>query len=313
MKTALSFLFAVMMVSAGLDDAGAATLRNRATVDADVIRIGDLFAGAGKAANTLVAPAPQAGETRVFDAGALQEIARQARLDWAPRTRFDRTTVERMTVTLSTDDVMMRIQTALIDAGMPIERRISLSKRDLTVTSLPGERNGVRVESARFDERVSRFAAVLVVPRGTGAADRVHVTGRIHEILRVPVLTRRLNRGEVIGRGDVDLVELPRDGLARNVVLDPDALVGMTPRRLLSANTPLRPGDVAPPVIVSKGTLVTLVVRTDRMLITARGKALQDAAQGETVRVLNIRSRSTIEGVVQGPNQVVVNTPAVGR
>jgi flagellar basal body P-ring formation protein FlgA len=42
------------------------------------------------------------------------------------------------------------------------------------------------------------------------------------------------------------------------------------------------------------------------MLITARGRAIDDGAKGEVVRVQNTRSRKTIEATVAGPSRVTI-------
>jgi flagella basal body P-ring formation protein FlgA len=109
------------------------------------------------------------------------------------------------------------------------------------------------------------------------------------------------------------MIEMPREKVVRNAILDPDRLVGQTPRRLIGANTPLRPSDVQAPIVIAKGTLVTVMLQTDRMMITARGRAMEDAAAGEVVRVLNTQSRTVIEGIAANSGTVLVHPPASGR
>lgn len=313
MRVFVPFLFAVLIVSSGTGAADAAVLRNQSTVDSDVVRLNDLFVDPGAHGSRVVAPAPQAGATQVFDAEMLRDIARAAGLDWAPRSRYDRVVVERAAVTVAHEEIVFRVREALIDAGMPADRRIELSQRDLSFQIPPGRESAVKVDGVRLDGRSGRFAAALVVPRGGQSTDRMHVTGRIHEMIDVPVLSRRMARGETIGRGDIETIQMQRDAVPRNAVLDPERLIGQTPRRLLSANAPLRLSDVQAPTVVAKGALVTVVLETERMLITARGRAMEDAAAGDAVRVLNTRSRAVVEGVAVGPNTVSINPLSLSR
>jgi flagellar basal body P-ring formation protein FlgA len=313
MKSAAVLLFAVLMVSTSPGAADAAVLRGHATVDSDMVRLGDLFANTGAKAENIVAPAPQAGATQVFDAEMLRDVARRSGIGWEPRSRYDRVVVERAAIVVPHEEIVAQVREALIAGGMPVDRRIELSQRDYSFHVPPGREDALRVENARLDGRTGRFAAALIVPRGGQSTDRMHLTGRVHEMVEVPVLSRRVNRGEVIGRSDIDTIEMPRETVARNAILDPAQLIGQTPRRLLAENTPLRHSDVQAPTVVAKGTLVTVVLRTDRMLITARGRALDDAANGEVVRVLNTQSRATIEGVATGPNEVVIDPTATLR
>jgi flagella basal body P-ring formation protein FlgA len=43
------------------------------------------------------------------------------------------------------------------------------------------------------------------------------------------------------------------------------------------------------------------------MKLTAQGKALDDGAKGDTVRIHNSRSKNTVEGVVVGDGKVRVH------
>ena len=45
------------------------------------------------------------------------------------------------------------------------------------------------------------------------------------------------------------------------------------------------------------------------MVLTMRGKALEAGAQGDTVNVLNLQSKRTIQGTVTGQSQVTVAAP----
>jgi flagella basal body P-ring formation protein FlgA len=90
------------------------------------------------------------------------------------------------------------------------------------------------------------------------------------------------------------------------VILEPEDLAGFSPKRTLRAGTPIRVAEVQPPVVVSKGALVTLVLDTPSMTLTARGRALEDGGDGDTIRVTNAQSRTTVQGVVTGAGKVAV-------
>jgi len=47
---------------------------------------------------------------------------------------------------------------------------------------------------------------------------------------------------------------------------------------------------------------------TPNMRITARAQAAHDASIGDTIRVINTRSKKTIEGIVSAPDRVVVSS-----
>ncbi|WP_375267733.1 flagellar basal body P-ring formation chaperone FlgA [Phenylobacterium sp.] len=73
---------ALLLTLAGAAQAGQAVTLRAETLDADgVVTLGDLFDGAGSAAEVRVAAKP--GLSIVLDAGAVQQVARRAGLDWA--------------------------------------------------------------------------------------------------------------------------------------------------------------------------------------------------------------------------------------
>ena len=49
-------------------------------------------------------------------------------------------------------------------------------------------------------------------------------------------------------------------------------------------------------------------IRSSRSLLvkTAKGRAAHDAAMGEAVRVVNTRSKTAVEGIVEAPNRVLI-------
>jgi flagella basal body P-ring formation protein FlgA len=110
--------------------------------------------------------------------------------------------------------------------------------------------------------------------------------------------------GEVIGESDVELLPIRADRLDRNAATSPAQLVGMTPARGLRAGRAVKVSEVHAPLLVSKGALVTMTVNAPGLTLTATGRALDDGADGEIVRVLNVQSKRTVEGVVVGQNQI---------
>jgi flagella basal body P-ring formation protein FlgA len=66
------------------------SLRDELYASGGRVTLGDLFDGAGAAAEVVVAPGPQPGMTLVLDAGRVQSAARSAGLDWANPRGFRR-------------------------------------------------------------------------------------------------------------------------------------------------------------------------------------------------------------------------------
>jgi flagella basal body P-ring formation protein FlgA len=135
----------------------------------------------------------------------------------------------------------------------------------------------------------------------------VRVAGRIHRVSGGPVLARRVMRGEIISERDIEWLQLRSGRIPHNTVLDADALIGLSPKRTLRAGAPVRMSEVQQPVLVSKGAHVTLGLETPSRTVTARGRALEDGARGDTIRVTNAQSHTVVEGEVTGAGTVAVS------
>ena len=297
----------LVLFAAAADAAAAVSLNKRSVVRGDMVRVGDLFAGAGPAADLVVGRAPIPGKRKLIDARRLRQVARDAGLDWTPANRLVTAVVVRDSRIVDMTEIEVALRRALKAEGVNGDHEMALFNRRLKIHVAAERAEPFRISGLRYDPGDGRFAATLEVLREDGAAARVPIAGRIYTIVEVPVLNRRMRPGEVIRAADIDLVRTRSARLARNAILDRQAMVGMTPRRYVRAGIPVRHGDLRQPVIVAKGSTVTLFLRTPAMMLTAKGRAGQDGARGETIRVVNTRSNKSVEGVVVGHGRVVVS------
>lgn len=283
------------------------TLRGQVTVSEPLVRLGDLFHGAGDKAAVPVAYAPQPGSRAVFDARWLYRVARAHGLDWRPASIRERVVVERDSQVVGAEQIRERILTALDERGADTgDAEVDLDNRMLRLYLPLGASPELAVEDLAYDAGRGRFAAVLAVAGEGGGGQRVRVTGRVRRMAEVPVPARRIRPGEVISAGDLSWKRLASNRLQRDVVTSAEQLIGLTPRRGLREGVPVRASDVQRPRMIAKGELVTVTLSTANMTLTARGVALQDGSKGEAIRVSNLHSRQVIEAVVTGPGRVGV-------
>lgn len=66
-------------------------------------------------------------------------------------------------------------------------------------------------------------------------------------------------------------------------------------------------GDVAPPALVHKGDVVTVVLTRGRVKVTAKAMANHDAPLAGHITLTNVQTRASLSGVVTGPGLVEVN------
>jgi flagella basal body P-ring formation protein FlgA len=278
------------------------------TVTGGIIHLGDLFSDTGAGAEDVVAPAPALGTRITYPAAWLSAVAREHHLDWLPASDFTQTTVERASRTIGADIIAQHLLDAMtpVVANADAEIHLDNSNERLIV---PAEASDyISVDSLNLDQRSGRFSAFIVAPAGAADAQRQRVTGRLVIEVEAAAPNRVIAINEIISANDVEKIKLPRDRVATDALTDPLQLIGKSARHLLRADQPLRAGDVQDPLVVHKGDLVTIELRTDAMELSAQGKALEDGAMNATVRVINTQSSRTIDTIVTGPNLVRAGT-----
>ncbi len=89
-----------------------------------------------------------------------------------------------------------------------------------------------------------------------------------------------------------------------------DVVIGMAARRPLREGDTVLTRDVTAPIIIKAGDTVAVTYADDGVSLTLQGKAMANAAAGETLNILNTASKKAIEAVATGPDQAVVGPEA---
>lgn len=295
-------------------------LRASSDVGAAQVTLGDLFNGLPADTAALIAfPAPAPGETMTINARQLDGMARRAEIAWQPSTGVEEVVVSRRGVRVPREQIDALIIDALERApgtGNSTSFRLDYTGRAPEIVVAETVMPRPRVVDFIHDSRTERFSARIEVDQGEGLAPLVVVcAGRATAVVDVPVLRERLASGSVIGPNDIDLISVERRRLNNQQVTDPNQLIGQALRRPGYPGRPLMARDIGTPEVIRKGSMVTMIFRRGGLVLTAQGEALDSAGDGETVRVLNARSRNTVYGVVAPDGTVEVGDagPSIAR
>ncbi len=288
--------------AAASEQAAPVTLRSQVTVDAAVVTLDDVFQGVVADGGRVIARAPRPGHRTTLDARWLWRTARAHGLAWRPMSRQDVVTVQRSSLVVSAQEIRTQLLEALGPRVAGDDVELELDNPHLTV-HLPVDADA-RLTVARldYDPRSGRLSAVI----GDGVAQRISVAGKVYRMAEAPVPARRLGIGHIVRERDLHWITVRASALDRNVLVEEQLIVGQAVRRPLVEGRPIRTGDVEPPLLVQRRGMVTITLETPRMKLTAQGRALEDGALGDVVRIENIQSRRTIEATVTGPNAVTV-------
>ena len=119
----------------------------------------------------------------------------------------------------------------------------------------------------------------------------------------VVVPNHDIARGQVISEADMTYV-VANGGAMSGIVTNLTDVVGLETRRMLRAGETLRLSDLRHPVLVTKGSTVTMSFEAPGIVLTASGRAMSEGGIGETVTIQNPNSFRQIAAIVIGPGQV---------
>lgn len=275
-----------------------------------VLRLGDLFENAGHLAGRAVGAAPAPGRRMVLDAAGLAVVARRHGLAWRPLSGEERSIVERPGRPVPREEIEALLRADLARLGADADAELELpgfAPPLVPLAALPE----IALEAPYYDGGTRRFAATLLVAAESMPTQRLRIAGRALPTVPVIVAARRIAVGEILRPGDIAerriRAERVRPGTAQRAA----EVIGRQMRRPIGSDLPFMLVDLVAPVVVAKNQPVLMLLDAPGLALTAQGRAMEPAALGEVVPVMNLASRSVVEAEAIGPGRVRVRAGAV--
>ena len=101
----------------------------------------------------------------------------------------------------------------------------------------------------------------------------------------VLVATRDLQRGDIVRDGDVRLDNRLAHGLSGNELHTVEDAIGKEAARTLRASQPIASQSLRRPIVVRRGEIVTIYVRSAGVQVRTKVKALENGSRGDLVEV----------------------------
>jgi len=283
-------------------------LKPRAYVDSDVITMGDLFEGLEEHHDLWVADAPAPGARKAIMASSLVSLSRQYGIYWDNSRKLRQVIVFREGDQVPTKDLKNIIKDRLDQYSA------NTSNRDVTFYNkgskifLPKgySTQDISLDQFQYDQQSGRFTATLEIPIGNDRSKKTTLKGQTVDIISIPTLARNVQPGQPISRADIRWINVQANRISRNVLRSPDEIIGLTPKRNLKTLAAVRGSDLERPSLVKKGKLVKIVYNAGKISLTTVGRALENGGQGDSIRVMNISSKKTMDTIVSGAGEVSV-------
>ena len=280
-------------------------LRGDVTARGDVLTLGDLVenAPAAAAARPLFR-APALGATGTIQARRIVDAAASAGLGPVETGGRVQVSVPRAARRVAAGEIEAALKRGL-EAGFGLDPSLVSVRLDgegpvlLAPTDLGGQVAALDLTS---DPRTRRLAALISLGERQAT---LRVTGVAVELREVAVLVRAVGRGERLTEADVTLERRPREGAPQDALAQ--AVPGEVAQRALGAGTVLRAGDTAPPELVARGEMVTILYEAPGITLSMRGIASEPGRLGAVVHVVNAASKKVLQAVVVGQGRVSVS------
>jgi flagella basal body P-ring formation protein FlgA len=295
------------------DAMAAPVLRANVTVTGDIVRIGDVIDNAGTAAQIGIYRAPDLGTTGSLPIAQVLAVLQAHQVIGVDTKDIKTVAVTRLSRTIQAKDIQLQVAHALEHrGGLGDAGNLALTfDRDVQDIQLEASSNGaMQPVSVRFEPRNGRFDISFDIGNDINAAPvKLRFTGSAIETVEAAVLTRTVERNEILKSTDMIIERRPKAEIGGEAAVRASA-VGMQTRKQLRAGQAVRVADLAKPDLVQRDDNVTLIYETAGLYLTIRGKAMEGGAEGDVVNVLNLQSKRTISGVVIGRGQVEISVAA---
>lgn len=231
-------------------------LKTAITVTGDVVTLGDVFDGYLSRPEKVVTQAPKPGQRMTLTAEWLADVARTYGIAWRPANSFDRAIVYQPGQTLSGEDILAAVKKTLIANGMPETYGLTPTAPVAAVTVAMTAVKDAEVRESQFDANARTFSALVQIPPNDPQAAFVQVRGVAFATVQVPVLKQMAGKTTTITEDMIDLIAVPEDVVRPSTVIDPNALVGKTPKSFLRAGQPIRETELTQITLVEMPVFV---------------------------------------------------------
>lgn len=136
---------------------------------------------------------------------------------------------------------------------------------------------------------------------------KIHVAAHIDGEVDVLIARHPIPRGTMIQNTDLEFVLRRYSQLSHGYYGSANLLKNTEAKRNIKAGQVLSPGLVKAQKLVTRGQHITIIAENGPLILRAKGKALMDGQQGQTIKVTNLNSKKLIYARVISAGIVKVN------
>ena len=135
----------------------------------------------------------------------------------------------------------------------------------------------------------------------------LYLSAKISRYTRILVARDYIPKGSVITASQ--LIPSTRDinEYRRGYYTDSSQLIGKVARHAIARNSAVTPAAITQAVIIKRGQPVNILVKSDGIQISVKGKALMDGSVNDLIKAQNTSSNKIVFGTVIAPGTIAVD------
>ncbi len=271
-------------------------LKSTIKVSSAIVTVGDMFDNAGINAERALFRSPAPGTTGSVDIKAIRLATSKAGIKDFENNGLSFVSVERLGVLINVEQISSFIisefqNRGIIEQGVIAEANITSYLSPFYATS---SQNPIVLSELTYTPSSGRFIAKFKI---SGQENTREYHGKLSLKIEMPHLISSLSSGTIISQGDIEMRVVSYNFAKSTGLISKEQIVGMQLKRPTRSGMMLRPSDITKPETVKRSAMVTIYYKKGPLTLTANGQALNSAATGEMVSVLNVKSKNIVQGI----------------
>jgi len=137
---------------------------------------------------------------------------------------------------------------------------------------------------------------------------RLEIPARIKIYWMMPAAIETINAGEEINESQIVMKKADITYLKGNEIVSYYDILGKTAKRNITNGTVITGGLLENGILVHRGDKVRIIAQSGAVRISSTGKALQDAAVGQQIRIQRDGSRNILDGYVARDGSIFLSS-----
>lgn len=165
----------------------------------------------------------------------------------------------------------------------------------------------IMLSNLETDEEQGKFNANAEIFADGEKTTETKLAGRYYKMVKVWVPVKDVVKDTIIKEDDLKEITVREGRLKGGAWQNQADIIGKQAAKNLKAGKLIEKGDLQAEIVVKKGQAVTVVYSKKGLQITSKMQALDNAALGQAVKLLNLGSKKEIVGIAKGAGLVEIS------